>query len=162
MALFTDAQTVTLNDLLPFEASLVQVASSHNIDVDQKIALAVASVGETLFLLLKDTAMSDPQWLSRRAIGLSTVVITPPLYHWLCFASLARFFAEAYNVQLNTRFDAKWKQYKEDARVAADIDVARRSWHCAQTVAETSLAGSFITGRDWACRISLCANHLAR
>jgi hypothetical protein len=120
MALFTDAQTITLDDLSPFEGSLVQVASSHDIDIDQKIALATRSVGETLLLLLKDTGLSDPQWLSRRVIGLSTLVITPLVHRWLCYESLSRFFAEAYNVQLNTRFEGKWTQYKQDARSAAD------------------------------------------
>jgi hypothetical protein len=120
MALFTDAQTITLDDLSPFEGSLVQVASSHDINVDRKIALATRSVGEKLLLLLNDTGMSDPQWLSRRVIGLSTVVITPPLRRWLCFEALSQFFAEAYNVQLNTRFEGKWKEYQEEARYAAD------------------------------------------
>ena len=120
MALFTDAQIVTIDDLLPFEASLVQVASSHDINVDQKIALAISSVSEKLLLLLNDTGMSDPQWLSRRVIGLSTVVVTPPLQRWLCFEALARFFAEAYNVQLNTRFEGKWKEYQDETRFAAD------------------------------------------
>jgi hypothetical protein len=120
MALFTDAQLITLDDLLPFEASLVQVASSHEIDVDQKIGLAVGAVAEKLLLLLHDTGMSDPQWLARRVIGLSTVVVTPPLRRWLCCESLTKFFAEAYNVQLNTRFEAKWKQYQDETRSAAD------------------------------------------
>jgi hypothetical protein len=120
MSLFTDAETITLDDLLPFEASLVQVASSHDINVDQKIALAIRSIGEKLLLLLNDTGMSDPQWLSRSVIGLSTVVITPPLQLWLCLESLARFFAEAYNLQLNTRFQGKWKEYQDEAKCAAD------------------------------------------
>lgn len=120
MSLFTDAETITLDDLLPFEASLVQVASSHEINVDQKIALAIRSIGEKLLLLLNDTGMSDPQWLSRSVIGLSTVVITPPLQLWLCLESLARFFAEAYNLQLNTRFQGKWKEYQDEAKCAAD------------------------------------------
>ena len=38
MALFTDADIVTLEDLLPFEGSLVQVASAHGINVDTKIS----------------------------------------------------------------------------------------------------------------------------
>ena len=99
---------------------MVQVASSHEINVDKKIALAIRSIGEKLLLLLNDTGMSDPQWLSRSVIGLSTVVITPPLQLWLCLESLARFFAEAYNVQLNTRFQGKWKEYQDEAKCAAD------------------------------------------
>jgi len=120
MALFTDAEIITLDDLLPFEASLVQVASAHGINVDQKIALATSAVSEKLLQLLLDTGVSDPQWFSRRVIGLSTVVVTSPLLQWLRLESLSRFFAEAYNVQLNTRFQAKWKQYQEESRSAAD------------------------------------------
>jgi len=120
MALFTDAEIITLDNLLPFEVSLVQVASAHGINVDTKIGLATNSVSERLLQLLRDTGMSDPQWLSRRVIGLSTVVVTPPLKRWLCFESLTRFFAEAYNVQLNTRFQGKWKEYQDETNYAAD------------------------------------------
>jgi hypothetical protein len=120
MALFTDAEIVTLEDLLPFEASLVQVASAHGINVDTKINLATNTVSERLLQLLQDTGMSDPQWLSRRVIGLTTVVVTPPLQRWLCFESLTRVFAEAYNLQLNTRFQGKWKEYQDETKYAAD------------------------------------------
>jgi hypothetical protein len=120
MALFTDAEIITLEDLLQFEASLGQVSSSHNINVDQKVALATRVVGEKLMLFLQDAGMSDPQWLSRLVIGLSTVVVTPTLQRWLCFEALARFFAEAYNLQLNTRFEGKWKEYLDETRRATD------------------------------------------
>ena len=120
MALFTDAEIITLADLLPFEASLVQVASAHGINVDTKISLATNAVSEKLLQLLRDTGMSDPQWLSRRVIGLSTVVVSPPLQRWLCFESLTRVFAEAYNLQLNTRFQGKWKEYQDESQFASD------------------------------------------
>jgi hypothetical protein len=120
MALFTDAEIIVLQDLMPYESSLLQVASSHAIDIDQKIVLAKRSVAERLTLFLRDAGVSDPQWLSRMVIGLSTVVVTPPLKRWLGFEALARFFAEAYNLQLNTRFEAKWKEYQGEAKSSAD------------------------------------------
>jgi hypothetical protein len=120
MALFTDAEVITLEDLLPFETSLVQVASAHAINVDTKISLATNALSEKLLQLLRDTGMSDPQWLSRGVIGLSTLVVTPPLQRWLCFESLSKVFAEAYNVQLNTRFQGKWKEYQGESQFAAD------------------------------------------
>ena len=40
MALFTDSGVVTLDDLLQFEAPLVQVASSHGINVETKYGTA--------------------------------------------------------------------------------------------------------------------------
>lgn len=121
MALFTDADIVTLDDLLQFETSLVQTASSHGINVDTKIALAQNAISDRLLLWLLSVGASDPQWLNRRIIGLSTVVVTPTLKRWLCFDSLSRFFAEAYNVQLNTRFQGKWTEYQTASKDAAEM-----------------------------------------
>ena len=115
MALFTDSDIVTLQDLLPFEASLVQIASSHGINVETKINLSIAAAGDKLLFWLLRAGMSDPQWVSRRLLGLSTVVVTPTLHRWLCFDTLSRFYSEAYYVQLNTRFEGKWTEYQAAA-----------------------------------------------
>ncbi len=124
MALFTDASVVTLDDLLEFESSLVQVASTHAINVDTKISLAFNGIADRVMLWLLRVGASDPQWLRRRVYGLSTVVVTPALKKWICFDALARFFAEAYNVQLNTRFQGKWTEYQQQASDASDIAFA--------------------------------------
>jgi hypothetical protein len=121
MALFTDASIVTLDDLVQFETSLVQVASSHGINVETKINLATAAISDTLLLWLVRAGASDPQFLNRRLLGLSTVVVTPVLQRWMCFESLSRFFGEAYNVQLNTRFQGKWTEYQAQASDASDL-----------------------------------------
>lgn len=121
MALFTDTNVITLDDLLEFETSLVQVASSHGINVETKINLTMSAVSDQLMLWLLNMGTSDPQWLNRRLLGLSTVVVTPTLQRWLCFDSLSRFFAEAYNVQLNTRFQGKWTEYQQSAEKAAEM-----------------------------------------
>ncbi len=121
MALFTDAGAVSLDDLLQFETSLVQVASSHGINVDTKINLATGAIADKLLLWLLDVCASDPQFVNRRVLGLSTVVLTPSLQRWLCFESLSRFFAEAYNVQLNTRFQGKWTEYQAESTQAEQM-----------------------------------------
>jgi hypothetical protein len=121
MALFTDPEIVSLDDLLQFESSLLQVSTTHGIDVATKIALAVSAIEDKLMLWLLNSGASDPQFVQRRTLGLSTVVVTPTLYRWICFDSLSRFFAEAYNVQLNTRFQGKWTEYQQEAREAADM-----------------------------------------
>jgi hypothetical protein len=121
MALFTDAGIVRLDDLLQFETSLVQVASSHGINVETKIQLSTDAISDKLLLWLLRAAASDPQYLNRRLLGLSTVVVTPVLQRWMCFEALSRFFAEAYNVQLNTRFQGKWTEYQGQAREASDL-----------------------------------------
>lgn len=121
MALFTDPDVITLDDLLQYEASLVQVASSHSINVETKINLSMAAIADKLMLWLLNAGASDPQYLNRRLLGLSTVVVTPPLQKWMCFDSLSRFFSEAYNVQLNTRFQGKWTEYEGEARDASSM-----------------------------------------
>lgn len=121
MALFTDAAVLTLEDLLLFEASLVQVASTHGINVQTKINLALSGIADRVMIWLLQVGLADPQWMNRRALGLSTVVVTPPLHKWICFDALARVFAEAYNVQLNTRFQGKWQEYQKQAEEAAQM-----------------------------------------
>src|SRR5438445_1669754 len=121
MALFTDAGIITLDDLLQFETPLVQVASSHGINVETKIQLSTNAISDKLLLWLLRAGASDPQYLNRRLLGLSTVVVTPVLQRWISFESLSRFFAEAYNVQLNTRFQGKWTEYQQEASRASDL-----------------------------------------
>jgi hypothetical protein len=120
MALFTDANIVSEDDLLVYESSLNSIAASQGIDVNVKIALATSAIGDKLMLWLLNVGASDPQWMNRRLLGLSTVVVTPVLHRWLCFESLARFFAEAYNAQLNTRFQGKLTEYQQAAECAAN------------------------------------------
>ena len=121
MALFTDSDVIGLSDLQQFESALVEVASTHDINVSTKITLATTSIGDMLLFWLLRSYMSDPQWLTRRVLGLSTVVVTPTLYRWLCFESLSRFYAEAYNVQLNTRFQGKWTEYQTASQDAGEM-----------------------------------------
>lgn len=121
MALFTDSAVVTLDDLLPFEVSLAQVASTHAIDVDTKINLALTNIGNKLRMWLYSMAPTQPLWMTTSYVNLSTVVVTPTLFNWICMESLNRFFAEAYNVQLNTRFQAKRIEYQKDAAGAEQL-----------------------------------------
>jgi len=121
MALFTDTSVITLDDLLPYEVTLVQIAAPHGINVDTKINLASSAIGDKLLLWLLDAGVADPQFATRRKIGLSRVVVTPSLRRWLSFESLTRFFAEAYNIQLNSRFQGKWAEYQQESATARDI-----------------------------------------
>lgn len=121
MALFTDSAIVTIDDLLLFEASLIQVASSHSINVDNKIALATSAISDKLMLWLLNSGNSDPQFQNRRMLGVSNVVVTTPLKRWLCLESLSRIFGEAYNIQLNTRYQGKWMEYQNEAASSANL-----------------------------------------
>ena len=120
MALFTDTNIVTEADLLAYEGSLDSIVSSQAIDLPTKICLATSAIGDRLLLWLLDVRASDRQWLNRRLLGLTTVVVTSLLHRWLCFETLSRVFAEAANSQLNTRFEAKLSQYQEESGRAAN------------------------------------------
>ncbi|MFL6451365.1 MAG: hypothetical protein ACJ746_27365 [Bryobacteraceae bacterium] len=123
MALFTDSDVVTLDDLLQFESSLIQVSSTHGIDVETKIRLAVDEIGDKILLCLLQ-AGAPSQWMGTTELGLCNVLVSSPLYRWICFNSLARVYAEAYNVQLNTRFQGKWTEYQQQANQAANLVMA--------------------------------------
>ncbi len=162
MALFTDPAVVTLDDLLEFEASLAGVASSYGIDVDNKISLATSAISDKLMLWLLNSGAADPQWLNRRMLGLSTVVVTPSLQRWICFESLSRVFAEAYNVQLNTRFQGKLDGVsagiKERLRPLLSVGRSDRL----QPAAETGDASVFRADREFASAIDLHPNGVGR
>ncbi len=121
MALFTDSGIVGLDDLTQFESGLVQVSSTHGIDINTKIKLAIDEIGAEILLFLLRAGRSDHQWSSRAKLGLTNVVVTPALYKWICSDALAKTFAEAYNVQLNTRFQGKWTEYQKQADAASEI-----------------------------------------
>jgi hypothetical protein len=121
MALFTDPAIITVNDLTLFEGSLTQVAASHGINLDNKIALAISTVSDKVMFWLSSSGAADPQALTRRKIGVSTIVVTPVLKRWLCFEALSRVFAEAYNLQLNTKYQGKWKEYQRESVLAANL-----------------------------------------
>lgn len=123
MALFTDATVITLDDLLPYEATLAEIASPQGINVETKIRLASSAMEDRLMFWLLDAGISDPQFAMRRQIGLSTVVVTSPMRRWLSFESLSRFYAEAYNTQLNPRFQGKWTEYQQESEKARDVVV---------------------------------------
>src|SRR5438128_495858 len=123
MALFTDSDVVTLDDLLQFESSLIQISSTHGIDVETKIRLAVDEIGDKILLCLLQ-AGAPGQWTGKAELGLGNVVVSSPLYRWICFNSLARVYAEAYNVQLNTRFQGKWTEYQQQASQASNLVMA--------------------------------------
>ncbi len=121
MALITDASIIGLDELTLYETGITTVTSTHGIDIDAKISISIASIGDLLLLRLLKAGLSDPQHMYRRQLGVSTVVVTPPLERWLCLDVLANIFAEAYNVQLNDRFKGKWTQYLQQGDVAQQL-----------------------------------------
>lgn len=119
MALLTDGNPNTIDDLRAYETGIVNVASVEGIDLDGKLAYATSEAeAEILAFLLREWTR-DPQSAARRTLGVTTVAVTPPLERWHALETIALLYGEAYNNQLNDRYQGKWQQYTQLARDAA-------------------------------------------
>ncbi len=117
MALFTDGPISTARDLQQYEASVLSDANAEGIDVAAKVSLAQHDVGsELLLFLVRRAAFRDNQPNVRRSVGLTDVVVTDALRQWLIHKTLAMVYQDAYNNQLNDRYQGKWKQYEQLAK----------------------------------------------
>ncbi len=130
MSLFTDGSISGVQDLIAYEANLVEVAGAEGIDLESKLLLAQSELGAELgaaALRPGNIYWFGPSWTSTGAevnlsrFDMSTVVITPPLKMWHTFQTLAITYRDAYNRKLNDKYQPKWNEYKELARWASNL-----------------------------------------
>ena len=123
MALFTDGNPNDIDDLQMYETSIVGVAGVEGINLDSKLTLSADDIGAQILAFLLREWPRDPQATAsyfgypfdtnsgRRQLGLSTVAVTPPLKRWHALETLALVYRDAYNNQLNDRYQGKWQEY---------------------------------------------------
>jgi len=127
MALFNDGPISTAADLQQYENSILTVASVENIDLAAKIQLAQEDVANevVLFLLRRPRRCDYPLWDetagSTRSRELTDVVVTDALRKWHVHRTLALVYRDAYNNQLNNRYQGKWAEYEGLAKGSARI-----------------------------------------
>lgn len=130
MALFTDGSISDVQDLIAYEANLVEVAHAEGIDLESKLRLAQSEIQAELgaaALRPGNIYWTTPGWNSTGAevnlsrFELNKVVVTPPLKLWHTFQTLAIAYRDAYNRKLNDKYLPKWNEYKELARWAANL-----------------------------------------
>jgi len=120
--LLTDGSPNTPEDLLVYESGILGVSSTEMINLDTKLRLATEEISEVVLnILLDQTTVASGLQVTRRALGLSDVVVTRQLKRWHALYTLAIFYRDAYNDQLNDRYLAKWNEYLMLARGAKDI-----------------------------------------
>ncbi len=102
MALFTDGLISSIDDLLAYESSILDVARTEGIDLVVKLELAEQEIGIELAAFLVQHSESTP--------GLESVAVTEPLRKWHTFHTLALVYRDAHSRQLNDRYLAKWKE----------------------------------------------------
>ena len=128
MGLLIDGQVNSTQELRNYENSILDLASSENIDLTGKMALAQDEVGiEILHFLLKQESRdpnTSPDVLSgqnhRRRLGVADIVATPELKRWMAVKTLQLAYADAYSNQLNDRYASKLKQYEALVENAAE------------------------------------------
>lgn len=123
MALFTDGPLNSTADLQKYENGILGVASVEAIDLGAKIALAQDEIANQLLrFLMRRTPLRDGldvQWTLRRRRDVSDVVVTDPLRRWHAQKALAMVYRDAYNNQLNDRYQGKWAEYEQLAKVSS-------------------------------------------
>ncbi len=114
MALFTDGPINNMLDLQNHDNAILDVVSTESIDLDGKIALAQHEMATELTLfLLRRLPQRDFQTTVRRVVGVSDVVVTDQLRQWHAHKALALVYRDAYNNQLNARYQGKWTLYEQ-------------------------------------------------
>jgi hypothetical protein len=120
MALFNDGPISAAADLQGYENAILNVAGAESIDIAAKILLAQQDLAnDVLLFLLRRPAIGDCSSGFRRTRGVTDVVVTDALRQWHVHKALALVYRDAYNNQLNDRYQGKWKEYEQLARTSS-------------------------------------------
>jgi hypothetical protein len=120
--LLTDGSPNTIEDLRVYESGILDVSSGEMINLDKKLRLATEELSEIVLNILLDQASTVMVGVDmRRTLGVSDVVVTRQLKRWHALYTLAVFYRDAYNDQLNDRYKGKWEEYLLLTRGARDL-----------------------------------------
>jgi hypothetical protein len=119
--LLTDGNPNDTEDLRVYESAILAVANTEGIDLAAKLDLATEEISEDILgILLDHTRASDPQSTIRRTMGVSDVVVSPQMKRWHAAHTLEVVYRDAFNNQLNDRYQAKFNEYHELSRNARE------------------------------------------
>jgi len=161
MALFSDGPISDAADLQRYENAILNVATSESIDLGAKIILAQQDLAnELLLFLFRRSSLRDYPLGFRRLQGLRDVVVTGPMRQWHVHRSLSLVYRDAYNNQLNGRYQGKWVEYEQLAKVSAQTcfqigvglvadPVPKASPPLLSSVAGTAAGGMFYVAVTW-------------
>jgi hypothetical protein len=120
MALFSDGPISVPADLQRYENAILNVASTESIDLGAKIMLAQQDLANEIVLLLyRRSSLHEYSPDYRRSLGVKDVVVTEPLRQWHVHRTLSLIYRDAYNNQLNDRYQGKWAEYEVLAKASA-------------------------------------------
>jgi len=119
--LLTDGSPNDEDALQVYESAILQVSNTEMIPLRAKLKLALEEISEdVLDVLLAHGAPSDPHATTRRTMGVSDVVVTRQMKRWHAVHTLEVFYRDAFNNQLNNRYQSKFNEYHELSADARD------------------------------------------
>jgi hypothetical protein len=128
--LLTDGSPNNTEDLRVYESAILGLANLETIDLGVKLDLAKEEISEEVLDFLLDHAGTNLQLFSplqigtpaarRRTIGVSDVVVTRQLKRWHAVHTLEIVYRDAFNNQLNDRYQPKFLEYRELSRNARE------------------------------------------
>src|SRR5690242_20632984 len=105
MALLTDGDVSTIEDLKSYESAILELANTEGIDLTAKAKLASSEIAAELApFLAREGHAAD--------LARNGVVVTPSLRLWHMVQTLCVVYRDAYHSQLNDRYKAKWNEYQ--------------------------------------------------
>ena len=116
------AARTTIISLQVYESAILTVSNTEMIPLKPKLWLALEEISEDVLdnVLLDHGSPADPLATTRRTIGVSDVVVTPQMKRWHAVHTLEVFYRDAFNNQLNSRYQAKFDEYHELSQDARD------------------------------------------
>lgn len=120
MSLFTDGNPTGVEDLRTYESSILDVAGQEGIDLEAKLALAAAEIGDVILTFLTSLGPVYLQAQRRRA-GLKPVVVTTALRRWHAMKALEMVYRDAFGSQLNERYGQKVIEYGTASKRSQDL-----------------------------------------
>lgn len=118
--LLADGSPNDTEDLRAYESAILEVAHTEMIDLNPKLALAAEEIAEDVVDFLLDHSGADPQASARRGLGVADVVVTRQMKRWHAVHTLEMVYRDAFNNQLNDRYQPKFLEYRELARNARE------------------------------------------
>lgn len=119
MALVTDGNISTIDDLRALDSAILDTSRIEGIDLAQKLQLANEAIQlELAVFLLRATSQNNG---TGPGVDLSNVLVTTPLRRWHSLRTLVEVYSDAYNSQFNDRYLGKWKHYAKLTRETSDL-----------------------------------------
>jgi len=121
MALFTDGLISTIEELLRYESAILDVAKIEGIDLTTKLKLAEEEIAVELHTFLARVNYTTQYGEITTVVPWrpDQIVVTEALHKWHTFRALSITYRDAYNRQLNDRYQGKWQEYDKLAAWAA-------------------------------------------